>query len=294
MRSFSLIIFDFERNDCGVDQHLAGMLEIDGDAIADDGLDLPDSPIGLRGMTDPHAWFDDGGHGSRANVVSTPQRIPSGAMTQGMPRAMPSETMPADLRLTRLVGLRLCHDLGGVVGTIGNALDMMDGPGSEAATLAQDAAEVLRRRLVLWRALLGGQGETTLGAALALLEGQLSGGRARADAAALDPALPVAEAVVPVVLAAMLLGGESLPRGGQVRLGGDGRREFAIWPDGQRAAWPPTLLRALAGGPLPEDPIGRDVLVVWLCAVAAAAGVRLTLALPPGESAGPLLLALPR
>lgn len=270
------------------------MLEIDGDSIADDGLDLADAPIGLRGMTDPHAWFDGGGHGPGANAVSTPQRIPSGAMTQGMPRAMPSETLPADLHLTRLVGLRLCHDLGGVVGTIGNALDMMEGAGSEAAALARDAAEVLRRRLVLWRALLGGQGEATLGATLALLEGQLAGGRARADASALDPSVPVAGEMVPVLLAAMLLGGDALPRGGQVRLGGDPQREFAIWPDGLRAAWPASLVRALAGGPLPEDPIGRDVMVVWLCTVAAAGGMRLTLALPPGETAGPLLLALPR
>lgn len=213
-------------------------------------------------------------------------------MMQGMPRAMPSETPPAELRLARLVGLRLCHDLGGVVGTIGNALDMMEGPGSEAATLAQDAAEVLRRRLVLWRALLGGQGETSLAACLALLEGQLAGGRARADAAALDPGLMLPEERVPVLLAALLVAGDSLPRGGQVRLGGDPRREFAIWPEGQRAAWPPSLLGALAGGPLPEEPIGRDVMVVWLVSVAAAARMRLSLALPPGEAAGPLLLAL--
>lgn len=269
------------------------MLEIDGDSIADDGLDLAGAPIGLRRMADPHAWFDGGGHGPGANAVSTLQRIPSAAMMQGMPRAMLSDTRPAEIRLARLIGLRLCHDLGGVVGTIGNALDMMEGVGSEAATLAQDSAEVLRRRLVLWRALLGGLGEATLGAALALLDGQLSGGRSQADAAALDPALPLAEPLVPVLLAAMLVGGDALPRGGRVRLGGDARREFVVWPEGQRAAWPASLVRALAGGPLPEDPIGRDVMVLWLCTVAAAAGVRLSLALPPGEGAGPLLLALP-
>lgn len=269
------------------------MLEIDGDSIADDGLDLAGAPIWLRWMAHPHAWFDDGGHGPGANAVSTLQRIPSAAMMQGMPRAMLSDTLPAEIRLARLIGLRLCHDLGGVVGTIGNALDMMEGQGSEAAVLAQDAAEVLRHRLVLWRALLGGQGEATLGAALALLDGQLSGGRSKADAAALDPCLPLPDSLVPVLLAAMLVGGDALPRGGRVRLGGDARREFVVWPEGQRAAWPASLVRALAGGPLPEDPIGRDVMVVWLCAVAGAAGVRLSLALPPGEAAGPLLLALP-
>jgi histidine phosphotransferase ChpT len=201
-------------------------------------------------------------------------------------------TLPttADISLARMVGLRLCHDLGGVVGTIGNALDMMGGVGGEAATLAHDAAEVLRRRLILWRALLGGQGESTLADTIALLEGQLAGGRAEAETGTLDLAQPLAEEAVPVILAAMLLAGEALPRGGRVRLGGDPRcGELAVWPDGQRAAWPAGLLRAMAGE-MPPDPMGRDVTIVWLCSVAAAAGARLTIAMPPGQSAGPLLI----
>ncbi len=199
----------------------------------------------------------------------------------------------ADLLLARQVGLRLCHDLGGVVGTIANALDMMEGVGGEAASLAQDAADVLRRRLILWRALLGGQGEATLGATLALLEGQLAGGRAVAETGGLDPTLVLPEDMVPAVLAAMLLGGESLPRGGRVCLAGDPARELAVWPDGQRAAWPPALVRALAGE-MPSDAMGRDVLVVWLCAVAGPAGVRLSLAMPAGgPAAGPLMLTMP-
>jgi histidine phosphotransferase ChpT len=196
----------------------------------------------------------------------------------------------ADLCLARMVGLRLCHDLGGVVGTIGNALDMMGGVGGEAATLAQDAAEVLRQRLVLWRALLGGQGKATLGDTLALLEGQLAGGRASADASTLDLTHHLPEAVVPVLLAAMLMGGEALPRGGRVCLAGDPAGELAIWPDGQRAAWPPGMLQALAGE-MPADAMGREVTIVWLCTLAAAGGVRLSLAMAPGQGAGPLMLS---
>lgn len=195
----------------------------------------------------------------------------------------------ADLDLARMVGLRLCHDLGGVVGTIGNALDMITGVGGEAQTLAQDAADVLRRRLVLWRAMLGGQGEATLGSTLALLDGQLAGGRATAESGTLDPGHNLPEAVVPVVLAAMVLAGEALPRGGRVLLAGDLRCELAIWPDGPRAAWPAALVRALAGE-LPTDPMGRDVTIVWLCRCAAAAGLRLSIAMPPGQAAGPLMI----
>ena len=76
-----------------------------------------------------------------------------------------------------------------------------------------------------------------------------------------------------------------------VRLAGEPGREFAIWPQGQRAAWPASLLRALAGE-MPADAMGREVMVVWLCHVAAAAGVRMSIAVPPDGSAGPLMLSL--
>jgi hypothetical protein len=205
---------------------------------------------------------------------------------------MPSVPPLSDLRLARLVGLRLCHDISGVSGTVGNALDLLDGAGEEAAVLARDAAEVLRRRLLLWRGLLGGQGESPLGTVLGLAAGEIAGGRAKADAGTLDAAALVAEEVVPVLLTALLLGGEALPRGGVVRLLGDPARELAILPEGQRAAWPPALLRAVAGAPLAGEPGGREVLSLWLAATAAAGGVRLSLAMPPAEGCAPLLLSM--
>ncbi|MBR0680548.1 hypothetical protein GXW74_08620 [Roseomonas eburnea] len=206
---------------------------------------------------------------------------------------MPSDSPLSELRLARLVGLRMCHDLGGVAGTVGNALELLGGAGGEAADIALEAATVLRRRLLLWRALLGGQGEATLGTLLGLLEGQLAGGRAAADAQALDHGWMVTEETVPVLLAAMLVGGEALPRGGMVRLAGDWTREVVVLPDGPRAAWPAALVRAVAGAPPAGEPTGREVLPLWLAAAARPAGVRLGLALPPGEGAGPLVLTLP-
>jgi histidine phosphotransferase ChpT len=225
-------------------------------------------------------------------MAEAPQRILSQPMTQGMSRAMPSVPPLSDLRLARLVGLRLCHDISGVAGTVGNALELLDGAGGEAAELAVDAAAVLRRRLLLWRALLGGQGESALGTVLGLATGEIAGGRASADAAALDAGIMVAEEVVPVLLTAVLLAGEALPRGGVVRLVGDPHREMAVLPEGPRAAWPPALLRAVAGAPLPNEPTGREVLSLWLAATAAAGSVSLSLAMPPGEGCGPLLLSI--
>lgn len=225
-------------------------------------------------------------------MAEAPQRILSQAMTQGMSRAMPSVPSLSDLRLARLVGLRLCHDISGVVGTVGNALELLDGAGGEAAELAVDAAGVLRRRLLLWRGLLGGQGESALGTVLGLAAGEIAGGRATVDAGTIDAGIMVAEDVVPVLLTAVLVGGEALPRGGVVRLVGDPYRELAVLPEGPRAAWPPALLRAVSGAPLAGEPTGREVLSLWLAATAAAGGVQISLAMPPGEGCGPLLLTI--
>ncbi|MBR0673024.1 histidine phosphotransferase family protein [Neoroseomonas soli] len=207
---------------------------------------------------------------------------------------MPPESPLSEFRLARLVGLRLCHDLGGVAGTVGNALELLGGAGGEAAEIAIEAAAVLRRRLLLWRALLGGQGDATLGSLLDLLDGQVAGGRATTDAAGLDAGWLVPEDLVPVLLAAVLAAGEALLRGGVVRLAGEPEREIVVLPEGPRVAWSPALLRVVAGAPLATEPTGREVMPLWLGATATAAGVRLGLAMPAGEGVGPLVLGLPR
>jgi len=210
-----------------------------------------------------------------------------------MPGPMPPSNPLQGPELAKILGLRLCHDLGGLVGTVGDALEMRASAGEEALALAAEAAAGLRARLLLWRALLGGREETTLGGLLRLLEGQLGSGRVQAELAALDPGLTVAPEVAPVLLAAMLVAAEALPRGGVVRLAADGGQGFAILPSGPRVAWPPTLVRVVAGGTLLGEPGPREALALWLGATAAAAGVRLGLALSPADGAGPLLLTLP-
>ena len=44
-----------QRHARSVDQHFSGMLEIDGDALADHRLNLADAPVGLLRMLDQHA-----------------------------------------------------------------------------------------------------------------------------------------------------------------------------------------------------------------------------------------------
>ena len=214
-------------------------------------------------------------------------------MMQVIPEPESAEGADLHLRLTRLIGLRLCHDLGGLAGTIGNALEMLNDAGDEAADLAGEAADMLRRRLLLWRAVLGSGEARTLGVALGLLKGQIAGGRAHLEIGEMPEGAPLSETLVPLLLTGLLVGGEALPRGGLVRLAGDLQREITILPIGVGANWSPVLLRHAAGAALPSDISSRDALALWLCVSASAAGVSLSLALPPGEAAPALMMTLP-
>jgi histidine phosphotransferase ChpT len=62
------------------------------------------------------------------------------------------------IRLVELICARLCHDLGGLIGTVGNALDMVTedaGQGNEVLAFASSAASALTQRLRLMRTAWG-------------------------------------------------------------------------------------------------------------------------------------------
>lgn len=214
-------------------------------------------------------------------------------MSQVNPEPDSAEGADLHLRLTRLIGLRLCHDLGGLAGTIGNALEMLNDAGAEAADLAGEAADMLRRRLLLWRSVLGSGEARTLGAVLGLLKGQIAGGRAHLEIGDLPEETALSEAMVPLLLSGLLVAGEALPRGGVVRLSGDLQREIMILPIGAAAAWSPVVVRHAAGAALPAEISSRDALALWLCISAGAAGVSLSLALPPSQAAAALIMTMP-
>jgi hypothetical protein len=52
-----LLVEENKRNDCGVDEALARMLEINRNAVADRGLDLAHAPIGLARVAHASAWY---------------------------------------------------------------------------------------------------------------------------------------------------------------------------------------------------------------------------------------------
>jgi histidine phosphotransferase ChpT len=181
---------------------------------------------------------------------------------------------------------KLCHDLGGAVGTIAGALDFAaDDP--EAMALAVEAAGVLRRRLVLWRAALGGASEMSAGEAAGLVsDGLLAGGRTRLEVAPEAGAVALDGQGAQLLLLALAVGAEALPRGGTLRLAAfDGG--LAVIPDGPNASWPAALPAALRGEPMAGP---RAVIASYLGALLAGSGWRADVVFGPPGAPVPLLL----
>ncbi len=199
--------------------------------------------------------------------------------------------MGTSLTLAEDVCARLCHDLGGPLGTLGGGLDLLDGDmgdlGGEALSVAREGADALRRRLTLWRSAVGGgTGPLGRGAMGDLLDGTLGGGRVSAELGGLGDAVLDA-GVARAALVGAMLGAEALPRGGVVRIAGT-PREVVILPEGRGSSWPPALTAALAG----ETVTGaREVLAPLLLALCAASGLRPALTSGQDGVAAPLMLS---
>ncbi|MBK1660462.1 histidine phosphotransferase family protein, partial [Paracraurococcus ruber] len=182
--------------------------------------------------------------------------------------------MRMDTQLARLLAARLCHDLGGVTGTLTGTLDLVQGPQDEMLGLAQEAAAGLRDRLRLYAAAWGGTTGDAEAAALArLLEASPASPRVRFDLGPLSPGRALPAVLVPVLLNAGLLAAEALPRGGLVMLSGGAEDGIEVRPEGRDAAWPAGLQALLRGGTLPvalqEGP--RRVVAPFLLLLPASA-----------------------
>ncbi len=179
--------------------------------------------------------------------------------------------------LASVLAARLCHDLGGPLAGLAGALEVARedaGMPEEALAIAVQGATELSGRLRLLRAAWAG-GEAVEGAALAALAGALPG-RVRVELDGLgDGVLPAPLARLALNL--LLLGAESLPRGGTLRLErhGAGLRATLAGP---KAAWP-VLARAVAWRAVAP----RDLQAPLTVLAAAEAGLRLA-----GD--GPLVL----
>lgn len=199
--------------------------------------------------------------------------------------------LPDEIALAQAVCTRLCHDLGGPVGALAGALDLLEGPGDDAMDVARDAAQVLDRRIRFYRAAVGaGSGDCRAREIGELAEGLTLGRKISIDLENLDSI-----SVFPAHLTqALLLGAwaaiDALPRGGVVRLSGGPQDGSSIWPDGTGAAWPSGLAAGLAGDPVPLT--ARGVAVPLLLTVAASSGIDLELLMGSGKGASPLFFTL--
>jgi histidine phosphotransferase ChpT len=152
------------------------------------------------------------------------------------------------IRLVELVCARLCHDLGGLIGTVGNALDMVTedtAGGNEVLAFAATAAKALKQRLRLMRAAWAPEtAPIALPALLDLATPPLAARRVGLDARLLPAGCVFPPSMGRVVLNLIVLACDCLPQGGTIVLMGD-PTDILIRIDGPGAAWPKGLISCL-------------------------------------------------
>jgi histidine phosphotransferase ChpT len=200
------------------------------------------------------------------------------------------------IRLVELICARLCHDLGGLIGTVGNALDMVAedaGGDTEIVAFASSASTALTQRLRLMRAAWGPEAKRiALPELMKLVSAPLAARRIGLDVRAIPPDCVFPAPIGRVVLNLILLAGDCLPRGGTiVILGAPTDLLFRI--DGPEARWPSgfagcmhdeaAAFAALAGA--------RSVQMPLTVLFALARKLRLSPVLGPGSGVEAVRLA---
>jgi histidine phosphotransferase ChpT len=145
------------------------------------------------------------------------------------------------IRLLELMCARLCHDLGGLIGTVGNALEMVSediGRDNEVLAFATSASSALAQRLRLMRTAWGPEVEAfKLPALVKLVTPALAARRIGIDTRALPPDCVFPPAIGRVVLNLIVLACDCLPKGGTIVLLGE-PADLLVRIDGPGAAWP--------------------------------------------------------
>jgi histidine phosphotransferase ChpT len=146
------------------------------------------------------------------------------------------------IRLVELICARLCHDLGGLIGTVGNALEMVAdsaSPDDEVLAFASSATNALTQRLRLMRTAWGPEPEAIKLAVLArLVAPTLTARRIGLDTRAVAPNAVFSPPVGQVVLNLIVLASDCLPKGGTIVLMGE-PNDLLVRINGPGAEWPP-------------------------------------------------------
>jgi histidine phosphotransferase ChpT len=145
------------------------------------------------------------------------------------------------MRLVDLVCARLCHDLGGLTGTVGNALDMAAeeaGGGGEIVAFAAAAAKALTARLRLMRAAWGPESDAMgLTELTGLARPPLTARRVGLDTRLLPEETLFPASVGRVVLNLIVLAGDCMRKGGTITLMGK-PADVLVRIEGPEARWP--------------------------------------------------------
>lgn len=133
--------------------------------------------------------------------------------------------MATDLELAELMAARLCHDLVGPIGAVANGVELLgegEGPDPEVTSLIAASARQATRRLQ-WFRIAFGSGNALPASAILAETRRLASGLFDDERAKLEWTMPdsASEAVATrpmakILLNVILLGLESLPRGGKV------------------------------------------------------------------------------
>jgi histidine phosphotransferase ChpT len=145
------------------------------------------------------------------------------------------------IRLVELICARLCHDLGGLIGTVSNAIDMVDDDAdgeNEVVAFASSAAKALMERLRLMRAAWGPDIDPlTVPELTALVLSPLAARRIAFETGPLPPGCVFPAPVARVLINLILLAADSLRKGGTVVLMGE-PADLMVRIDGPEARWP--------------------------------------------------------
>ena len=221
-----------------------------------------------------------------------PQAVPP--RERRMPFEAVTESALACL-LRQSVGTAILYDLAGVAGVVSEAVGpaARDRASADSRAAGADAAEAIRRRLMLWRAVCGACGPKTAAELCDLVGVQGGGSRLNFHLDGLHDHAHIPQDLVPVFLLSMLVAGHALPKGGAVRVRRLCERKFHILPEGPRSQHRPEVLQALAFGHGDCETQGAPALALALRAVAALAEVEIDLHADVTNGAAALHLSLP-
>jgi histidine phosphotransferase ChpT len=188
------------------------------------------------------------------------------------------------LNLVELVCARLCHDLGGLIGTIGTAMEMVmeeADQNDEIVAFAASASKSLMQRIRLARAAWGPDVDPyELEKLVELVVPLLARQRVGLDTRGLQPDSEFVPPAARVLLNVIMLACDSLPKGGTIVLIGE-PEDLLIRIEGPGAAWPAGLADCLRDEAVAMAALtsARTVQMPLTALLALSRGVRLTLVL---------------